>query len=166
MEKAEFHPVFVLGQPLRRGWLAGLAHALIVLLQFFQNNVGTLHDTARHTGDFSHMYTETVLRAAAFQFAQEDHLAVDLLHAHVVVFDAWKILFHLVELVIVSGEERASLCLGILVQILHNGPCDADAVVGTGAASKFIEEDERVWGDVVEDVSCLGHFHHKRGLAQ
>ena len=80
------------------------------------------------------MNTEGVLRAAPLQLAHKNHLAVNLLHRHVVVLDALEVLLHLVQLVVVGGKERTGLRLGVLVQILHDGPCNRDAVVGAGAA--------------------------------
>ena len=80
------------------------AHAGVVGFELLQYVLGTLHDRARHTRYFSHMNTERVLRSAAHQLAQEDNLAVKLLHRHVVVLYALEVLLHLVQLVIVSGE--------------------------------------------------------------
>ena len=67
---------------------------------------------------------------SSFQLAQEDDFAISLLHADIVVLDACEVLLHLVELVIVGGKERASLCLGMFVEIFYDGPRDRDTIIG------------------------------------
>src|SRR6516165_6286882 len=62
-----------------------------------------------------------------------------------------------------SGEERFGADL--VVQVLDDGPREAEAVEGAGAATDFIEDDQAALGGVVEDVSSLAHFDHEGGLA-
>ncbi len=112
------------------------------------------------------MNAERVFRAAGHQFAQEDHLAVDLAHAHIIVFYAREETLHLVELMIVGCEERACLRLSVLVQMLHDGPRNGYAIVGRGATAQLIEEHERARRHIVQDVGGLGHLNHERRLAQ
>ena len=112
------------------------------------------------------MDTERVLGTAALQLAQEDDTIVNFFHTHIVVLDAPEVLLHLVEFVVVGGEECARLCLGMLVQVLHNRPRDGNAIAGGGAATEFVEEHQRAGRDVVQDIRCLGHFHHERGFAE
>ena len=107
------------------------------------------------------MNTERVFRTASHQFAQENDLAVQLLHADVIVLDTTEVLLHFVQFVIVSGEECACLRTLMIVQIFHNSPRYGDAVVGRSASSKLVEEHERAWSDVVENVRSLRHLHHK-----
>ena len=52
------------------------------------------------------------------------------------------------------------------MDIFDDGPGDGDAIVGAGAASQFIKEDEASLGEVVEDAGRLVHLHHEGGLAQ
>ena len=112
------------------------------------------------------MNTEGVFRPTLFQFAQEDDFSVHLLHTHVEVADALEALLHLVQLMIVGGEECPRLGLAVLVQILHDGPGDGDAVVGAGAPSQFVEEHEGARRHIVEDIRSLGHLHHESGFAE
>ena len=142
------------------------AYAGVVGFELLQYVLGTLHDRARHTRYFSHMNTERVLRSAAHQLAQEDNLAVKLLHRHIVVLYTLEVFLHLVQLVIVSGEERARLRLRVLVKILHDSPGDGDAVVGRRAAAQLVEEHERTRRHVVQDVRRFGHFYHEGRLAE
>ena len=67
---------------------------------------------------------------------------------------------------IMGGKERAGASLGILVEVLDDGPGYADAVVGRGATPQLVEEHQRALGDIVEYVGSLGHFDHKSGLAE
>ena len=86
------------------------------------------------------MNTEGMLTATRLQLAQEDNLAIHLLHTHVEVLDAREILLHLVQLVIMSGKERTSLRLLVLMKIFHDSPGDADAIVGRSSTTQLIEE--------------------------
>ena len=153
---------------LRRG--RGRSHVGTVaagtFLQAVQHAVGTVGDGAGHTGQACHVDAEAVLRAAACELAQKYHLAVDIAHAHVVVGDSAEALLHIVELVVVGGEEGLGMQPPVLVDVFHDGPCYGYAVVGAGAATQFVEEDERAGAHVVEDACGLVHLHHECALAQ
>ena len=119
-----------------------LAQTLVVhgLLQLVQHLVGAFHDARRHSRQPCHVDAEAVGTASRLQAAQEDDLAIHLPHAYVEVLDACELGFHLVQFVVVCGEERAGVPHAVLMDILHNGPRDAYAVVGAGAAPQFVEE--------------------------
>ena len=85
-------------------------------------------------------------------------------HRHVVVFDACKAIFHLVQLMIVRGEEGARMSCGVFVDVLDDAPGDGDAIVGGRTATEFIKEHERTLREIVHDVGGFAHFHHKRTL--
>ena len=112
------------------------------------------------------MDTERVLRATLLQLTQEDDLAVDLLYRDVVVLDALEALLHLVQLMVMRGEERARLSLGMLVQVFDDGPRNGDAIVGTRATAQLVEEYQRVRRDIVQNVRCFGHLNHEGRLAE
>ena len=137
-------------------------HLSVVRLQLLQDRRSPADDGVRHTCYLGHMDTKGVLAASTLQFAEEDHLAIHLLDTHIVVFDAVEAFLHLVELMVVGGKERASLGTLVLVEIFHDGPGYGDTVVGGRAAPQFVEEHERAWRDVVENIGSLGHLHHKR----
>ena len=101
---------------------AGSTHTRIVILQLFQYNIGTIYDATRHTGYFSHMNTKRVLTSTRFQLTQEDNLAIHLLHAYIEILDARKVLFHLIQFVIVGSKERTCLRLLVLMQVFHDSP--------------------------------------------
>ena len=71
-----------------------------------------------------------MFRTAWFQFAQEEHLALILVYRDVEVLDALETLLHLVQLVIMRGEEHLRMSLSALVDMLDNGPGDGDTIVG------------------------------------
>ena len=112
------------------------------------------------------MDAEAVLRASAGEFAQKHHLAVDFAHAHIVVGDAAVLRLHVVELVVVGGEEGLGVQSAVLVDVLHDGPGDGDAVVGACASAQLVEEYERAFAHVVEDARGLVHLHHEGALAE
>ena len=67
---------------------------------------------------------------------------------------------------IMSGKECTRLSLLMLVQILHNGPCYRDAVIGGSTTSQFVEEHQRARRYIIQNVSSLSHLHHKGRLSQ
>ena len=144
----------------------GTANPGIVILQLFENHIGTVHDAARHTGNLCHMDTERVLTASRFQFTQEDYLSVHLSHTHIEVLDARKVLLHLVELMIVGSKERTCLRLLMFVQIFHDSPGNGNTIVGRSTSSQLIKEHQRARRNVVQDVCCLGHLYHEGRFAE
>ena len=98
------------------------------------------------------MNTERVLRTATGELSQEDHLSAGLPHTYVIVLYAVEILLHLVQLMVVCGEEHACPCPRIFVHILHYCPRYAYAVVCGSAASQLVEEHERARRHVVQYV--------------
>ena len=78
--------------------------------------------------------------AAFFELSHEDNFTLYLFNADVIVFDTFEILLHFVQFVVVSGEECACACFGMFVQMLDNGPRNADAIVGRSASTKFVEQ--------------------------
>ena len=66
------------------------------------------------------MNSETVGDAAFAEFSQEDYLLAGFLYGYVVVLNALVLVFKVVELVVVGGEE-AFCAASSLVQIFHQG---------------------------------------------
>ena len=127
-------------------------HLLVAVVGFElrQHLIGTVNDAAGHTCEFRHMNTETVLAAALFEFAHKHHLAIDFLHAHIVVANAAERFFHLVQLVVVGGEKRFGMG-ATLVNVFHNAPGNGNAVVGGCATTQLIEQHKAALAQVVED---------------
>ena len=107
------------------------------------------------------MDTERVFATTARKFAEEDDAMVYFAHRHVIVFDASKAVFHLVQFVVVRGEEGARMSGGVFVDVLHDAPGDGDAIVGGSTATEFVKKNERTVGEIVHDVGGFAHFHHK-----
>ena len=129
-------------------------------LQIGEDMIGAFNDRCRHACQFGYVNTEAMFRTTAYQFAQEDDLAVYLTHGDVVITNAFEGLLHLVQLVVVCGEE----CLRVpfvLVDIFHDCPCNRDAVVGAGASSEFVEEHQTAFGEVVKNRCRFVHLHHE-----
>ena len=133
--------------------------------ELLEDGSGTLDDDAWHACYLGYVYAEAVFRAASLELAQEDDLPVDFLDADIEVLDALEAAFHLVQFVVVCGKKRAGASLAVLVDVLHDGPCDGDAVVGARAATEFVEEHQAALGEVVQDAGCLVHLHHEGALA-
>src|SRR5690554_5530180 len=99
--------------------------------------------------------------ASGHQFPKEDHLVIDLLHRHVVVFDPFERLRHLVQLMVMCGKEGFGTCRRVFVYILHDGPRDGNTVVGAGPTSQFIEKNQAFLGKVFRDFGGFVLFHIK-----
>ena len=110
------------------------------------------------------MDTEGMLAAAPLQLAQENDPSVHLLDGHVIVLDTRIKFLHLVQLMVVRGKERPRPPFLVFMDVLHDGPGDADAVVRRSTASQLIKEHKATRGYVVQDVGRLVHFHHERAL--
>ena len=65
-----------------------------------------------------------VFATSARKFAEEDDAVIHFAHRNVVVFDACKAIFHLVQFVVVRGKKRARMSGGILVDVLDDAPGD------------------------------------------
>ena len=131
-----------------------------IVLQLLEDGIGTLHYALGHTGNLGNMNTETVLTATANKFAQEDYLVVHLADGDVVVAYACKRSLHLVEFVVVCGEQRLGVAL-VLMDVLHDRPCDAYTVVGRCAATQFVKQHQTALAQVVKDAGSLVHLHHE-----
>ena len=88
------------------------------------------------------MDTKRVLTPTPFEFTQEYHLIVDLLHRDIIVLDAREVFLHLIELVIVGSKEGSRMPFGILMEILHNRPGNRNTIVSAGASAQLVEEHE------------------------
>ena len=162
LEEGELHAIVLCGVAL--GFGRALGGGSPGLFEVGQHLLGAPHDALRHARQPRHVDAERMLRAAALQLAQKDHASLDLAHRYIPVFDAGEEFLHFVQFVVMRGKEGAGMRLGIFVQIFHNGPGNADAVVGGRAASQFVEEHERAFRQVVHDVGGLVHFHHEGAL--
>ena len=62
-----------------------------------------------------------------------------------------------------GGEE----CLGsdVVMQVLDDGPSQAQSVESAGAPSDLVQYDQAVLGCVIENIRRFSHFHHECGLS-
>jgi len=95
------------------------------------------HDAAVQPGQPRHLDAVGAARSARRELAQEDDLALPLLHRHVEVAHLRPRLGQGAQLVVVRGEE--ALGAYAVVQVLGHRPGDADAVVGGGAAADLVD---------------------------
>ena len=90
---------------------------------------------------------------------QEDHVALPFLDAHGVAGQARQLAGQHGQLVIVGGEQRAAAV--DVVQMLHAGPGDGQAVEGRRAAPDLVQDDQRAVAGLVQDGRRLHHLHHE-----
>ena len=112
----------------------------VLPFQLFQDLIGPFHNRARHARHFGDMNTKAVFTTTGHQFTQENHLVVHLFDRYIVVLDEFEGAFNLVELMIVGGKERFGPTVGMLVDILDNGPGNRDSVIGAGSSAQLVEQ--------------------------
>src|SRR5258708_16305846 len=113
----------------------------------------------RQSRKFRDFNSITFIGRAGFDFAEEDYASAGFLYGYMVVLYAAELLGQFGQLEIVSGEESFGMDAG--VQVFDSGPGDGHAVVGGGAASDFIEKDERARRGGVKDGSGVRPFDHE-----
>src|SRR5207245_8541237 len=65
------------------------------------------------------------------------------------------------QLVIVGSEESERAKLRCLVEILEDRLSDTDPVVGAGATTHLVEDQQAAWRGMGQDVCRLHHFNHE-----
>ena len=103
-----------------------------------------------------------MLAPSALQLAKENHLIIDLLDRYIIVLDTREECFHIVQFVIVRGKKRTGMSLLVLVDMLHDSPCNGDAVIRGSAAPQLIEEHQASGREVVQDIGGFIHLDHER----
>src|SRR5919107_1373476 len=93
---------------------------------------------------------------------QEHDLTPHLFDGGFIVPAARQHLHEARQLVVVGGEEREGL--HVVVQVLGDGPGEAHPVVGRGAASYLVQDDQRAFGRAVQNACRFGHLHHEGRL--
>ena len=73
--------------------------------------------------------------------------------------------FEFGHLVVVGGKKGARVDRTVLMQVFDDGPGDAQAVEGAGAAAELVDEEQAAAGGVVEDIGGLVHLDHEGALA-
>ena len=138
--------------------------AVLAGFEHVQGLLRAVHYLARHAGHSGHVDTETVRHPSRLELAQEQHVVPLFLDGDVVILDARELLLHVVELVVMGGEQGLGPLPG-LMDILHQGAGDAHAVVSGGAAAYLVEQHQRARREVVHNHRSLQHFHHEGGFA-
>ena len=65
-----------------------------------------------------------------------------------------------------SGKERTSLRLLVLMKIFHDSPGYGNTIVGGCSTTQLIEEHQRTGRHIVQDVGSLRHLYHEGRFAQ
>ena len=122
-------------------------------------------DATWHTAEACDLDTKAVLAAPADELAKEEHAPVDLAGGDVVVLHALETPLEVIELVVVRSEEGLRAPVGIVVQVLDDGPSDGDPIVGAGTTTQLVEEDEGARCEGVEDTGGFLHLDHEGRFA-
>ncbi len=124
---------------------------------------GSVYDGGWDAGEFGDVDSVALAGAAGEDAMEEDDFFPPLSDGDVEVADAaGHALFEVGEFVVVRGEEGAR---AFVAEVFGDGPGEAEAVEGRGAAADFVEDDQGLGGGVVQDRGGLGHLDHEGGLA-
>src|SRR2546422_3861327 len=93
---------------------------------------------------------------------KEDDRAALFEDVHTERAEAGKLLLQAGQLVVMGCEECTAAQLRRAVQLLQDGAGQGEAVVGAGASTDFVEDNEAARGRVSKDVGRLSHLDHKR----
>ena len=66
---------------------------------------------------------------------------------------------------IVSSKKRTRLCTRMFMDVLHNRPCNRDAIVSGSPPTQLVKQHQTARRKVVQDICCLIHFYHKGRLS-
>src|SRR5665213_1036747 len=152
---------------LVRGHLHGQAQLLLrwlqrpLALQFRQDLACSRDDGRRQPGQGCDVDSVRAVGAAGDDSMQEtDRLAffedLDTLIAY-----ARQPFSESGQLVVVSGEQRATAASRRAVQVLDDRLCNRESVVGRGPPPHLVQDHQRGTCRVVEDIRGLGHLDHK-----
>ena len=83
------------------------------------------------------MNTKAVRTAAGFQLAQKDDLIANFLIGHMIIANARKFVFQLIQFMVVRGKQSFWLAIG-LMQVFHDAPGNGNSIVSRSAAADFI----------------------------
>jgi len=125
--------------------------------------LGAVEDGFWEAGESCDLDAVGFIGWAGEDLAEEDNVFVPLSHGDVEVSDGVLGFGEGAEFVVVSGKEGAASDL--IVEVLGDGPRDGEAIEGSGAAANFIEDDEALFGCVIDDEGGLIHLDHEGGLA-
>ncbi len=92
---------------------------------------------------------------------QKDRFIFVFFHRDLEVVNIGVLFGEFLEFVVVRGEECFCLEVGLGGDVLGYGLCDANAVVGAGAAADFVHDDQAFGRGVAQDVGGLYHFDHE-----
>lgn len=139
--------------------------AVGLFLELFKHLFGSFDGFGGKASEFGDVDAVALVCAAADDLAEEDDARGDLLDGRLEVGGVGIFGFEFGEFPIVGREEGFCLFAMGGQEVFGNGPGDGDAVVGAGATTNFVEEDEGTGCGVVEDVGRFGHFNHEGRLA-
>ena len=108
-----------------------------------------MYDRAGDTGQLRDVDAVAAVGPAGDDLAQEDDFAALLGDGYIHAAHAGQQVRDLHQFVIVRGEERARTAAFVVVQVFDDGAGDGEAVVGAGAASDLVEDQQTARRGVV-----------------
>src|SRR5690554_4900058 len=107
------------------------------------------------------MNPKAMLTSSRHQLAHENHSLSYLFYRYIIILDTLKSFLHLIKLMIMCSKKSLSPCFRILVNILHNSPCNTNTVVSTCPPAKLINKNKTSVRQVIHNIGSLIHLNHK-----
>jgi len=66
--------------------------------------------------------------------------------------------------VVVGGKKSVRAKVWVVMNVFHNRPGDGYTVVGAGASTDFVQDEQRAGRGMMEDICGFDHLDHKGRL--
>jgi hypothetical protein len=133
------------------------------VLEVAEDDLASFDDAFGDTGEAGDLDPVAFVGAAGHDFVEEHDLVMPFADGDVEILESGEAGGEFGEFVIMGGEEGFGA--DDVMEVFDDGPGEAEAVEGAGAAADFVEYDEAGRGGVMEDIGGFAHFDHERGLA-
>src|ERR1700730_13495308 len=130
-------------------------------LQVREHLPGADYDLARQARELGDMDPIAAIGTALDHLVEKDDPLTLFADCHPKIAQPRKLLSKRGQLVIMGGKERQRAKLRCIVEIFEDRLRDAHAVVGAGAATDLVENEQAARRGVSEDVRRLHHFNHE-----
>src|SRR3954452_2618696 len=151
-------PLRVLFRDQNPGFRLGIESTRRLREQYF----GAIGDPGRQARQPRYLDTVGPVRRAGLHRVEEDHASLPLASRDVDVRHPWQLPRDGGQLQVVSSEERPRP--DAAVDVLKHRPRDGQAIIGRGAATNFVQYEQRALCGLVQNRRRLDHLGHEGRL--
>jgi len=121
-------------------WKAHLVE--LAVFQVEQNFVGAFQDFRRKARQASDLNAVAFVSGPGNDFSEKEDLVVPFLDLYGEIFNSGQNRVQFGQFVVMGGKQSFRAGISLSMQMLDDGPGDADSVKGAGASADFIENDQ------------------------